>query len=142
MSASSIVVRRPLIVKNESVADRPAKARNYQDLDVWKKGIEIVDLVYELTESLDSAERFGLCTQMRRAAVAIPSNSAEGFVRAHPKEYRQFCHVALGSCAELDTQAVIASRRQLVGATDVVALREALDHESRMLMNLIKRLRG
>ncbi len=79
------------------------KVRSYRELDVWKKGIEIVDLVYEITKKFPNEERYGLATQMQRAAVSIPSNIAEGFARQHTKEYQQFCYISLGSCAELET---------------------------------------
>ena len=113
---------------------------SYKDLDVWKKGIEIVDRVYEITATFPSEERFGLVVQMQRSAVSIPSNVAEGFARQRTKEYQQFCRVSLGSCAELETQAIIANRRGYVAAEVMTRLEELLDHESRMLMNLIKRL--
>jgi len=117
------------------------KVQSYKELDVWKKGIEIVDLVYELTNKFPPEERYGLVAQMHRAAVSIPSNIAEGFTRQHTKEYQQFCHVALGSCAELETQTIIAQRRSYAPSERFEELLERLDHESRMLMNLIKRLR-
>jgi four helix bundle protein len=117
------------------------KVRSYKELDVWKKGIEVVDLLYEVTTNkFPKEERYGLAAQMQRAAVSIPSNVAEGFARKHTKEYQQFCYIALGSCAELETQLIIAQRRKYVSAEDFATLEEYLDHESRMLMNLIKSL--
>jgi four helix bundle protein len=86
------------------------KISSYKDLEVWKKGIEIVDLVYEVTKRFPAEERFGLATHMQRTALSIPSNIAEGFARQHKKEYQQFCSIALGSCAELETQAIVAKR--------------------------------
>ncbi|MBE0517379.1 MAG: four helix bundle protein [Methanophagales archaeon] len=118
------------------------KVRSYKELDVWKKGIEIVDLVYEVTNKFQKEERYGLAAQMQRASVSIPSNIAEGFSRKHTKEYQQFCYIALGSCAELETQLIIAQRRNYVSAEDFATLEEYLDHESRMLMNLIKSLKS
>lgn len=117
------------------------KIASYKELDVWKNGIEIVDLVYELTKRFPGEERYGIVAQMQRTAVSIPSNIAEGFARQHTKEYQQFCHIALGSCAELETQTIIAQRRGYVSVGQTTALLERLDHESRMLMNLIKRLK-
>ena len=117
------------------------KIQSYKELDVWKKGIEIVDLVYAATEKYPNEEKYGLATQMQRAAISIPSNIAEGFARHHTKEYQQFCYIALGSCAELETQLIIALRRNYVSAELNERLTEHLDHESRMLMNLIKSLR-
>jgi four helix bundle protein len=118
------------------------KIKSYKELDVWKKGIEIVDGVYKMTGKFPKEERYGLANQMQRAAVSIASNIAEGFARQHTKEYQQFCYIALGSCAELETQLIIAQRRNYVSSEAFSELEDYLDHESRMLMNLIKSLRG
>lgn len=117
------------------------KIKSYKELDVWKKGIEIVDLVYEVTNKFPTEERYGLAAHMQRTAVSIPSNVAEGFTRQHTKEYQQFCYIALGSCAELETQLIIAQRRNYLSSEDFAKLEEYFDHESRMLMNLIKSLK-
>jgi len=118
------------------------KIKSYKELDIWKKGIEIVDVVYKMTGKFPKEERYGLASQMQRAAVSIASNIAEGFARQHTKEYQQFCYIALGSCAELETQLIIAQRRNYVSSEAFSELEDYLDHESRMLMNLIKSLRG
>jgi four helix bundle protein len=117
------------------------KIKSYKDLEVWKKGIDIVDLVYAVTIRFPSSEKFGLASQMRRAAVSIPSNVAEGYARQHRKEYQQFCSVALGSCSELETQTIITQRRSYASSAELNQLEELLDHESRMLMSLIKKLK-
>lgn len=114
------------------------KITSYKDLDVWKKGIEIVDFVYEITAKFPTIERFGLASHMQRTSVFIPSNIAEGFLRQHAKEYRQFLYISRGSCGELNTQAVVSRRRNYVNENDFNKLEDMLDHESRMLMNLIK----
>ncbi len=77
---------------------------------------------------------------MRRASVSIPSNVAEGFNRFHNKEYRQLLYVALGSCAELETQVEITTDLQYLERKDRDRLIEKLDYETRMLRNLIKKL--
>lgn len=117
------------------------KVASYKELDVWKKGVEIVDLIYDLTKNFPAEEKFVLSAQMQRAAISIPSNIAEGFARQHTKEFQQFCHIALGSCAELETQLTIALRRKYTAAETSSKLSQILDHESRMLMNLIKSLK-
>jgi len=114
---------------------------NYQDLDVWKKGIDIGDLIYDLTAGFGRTEKYGLGQHMRRISESIPSNIAEGAVRQYTKEYMQFCYIALGSCAELETQVVLAGRRKLIDGKDDKELREYLNHEIRMIRNLIKSLR-
>ncbi len=116
------------------------KIRNFRDLDVWKKGIEIVKDVYETVNGFPKQEFYGLANQMQRCSVSIPSNIAEGFNRFHNKEYKQFLYVALGSCAELETQIEIAVVLKYINEQKKTSLLEKLDHESRMLRNLIKKL--
>ena len=116
------------------------KVKSHKELHVWKKGIEIVDRVYEITENLPQKELYALASQMQRATISIPSNIAEGFARGHTAEYRQFLRTALGSCAELDTHLIIATRRNYATNAQSTGLQEDLDHESRMIMNLIKSL--
>ena len=85
------------------------KIKKFQDLRIWQKGIEVVKDIYILTKKFPKEELCGLTSQMRRSAVSIPSNIAEGFRRYHNKEYKQFLYIALGSCAELETQIIIAN---------------------------------
>lgn len=118
------------------------KIRNFRDLDVWKLGKDIVLDVYRATADFPKDEMYGLVVQMRRASVSIPSNVAEGFNRLHNKEYRQFLYVALGSCAELETQVEIAMDLRYLGSEDRNRVLEKLDHETRMLRNLIKKLQS
>ncbi|MGD0077333.1 MAG: four helix bundle protein [Sedimentisphaerales bacterium] len=116
------------------------KVKDYKELKVWQKGIEIVDKVYTLTAKVPREELYGLTLQMRKASISIPSNIAEGFARGHTNEYRQFLRISLGSCAELDTQSIIAGRRKYITTQELDDLSENLNHESRMLMNLINSL--
>ena len=90
------------------------KVKDYKELKVWQKGIEIVDKIYSITDKFPKEELYGIVSQMRRAAISIPSNIAEGFVRHHTNEYKQFLYISLGSCAELDTQLIISNRRNYV----------------------------
>lgn len=116
------------------------KITNFRDLDVWKLGKDIVLDIYKATAAFPKEEVYGLVAQMRRASVSIPSNVAEGFNRFYNKEYRQFLHIALGSCAELETQLEIAMDLGYLERRDRDRLLEKLDHETRMLRNLIKKL--
>ena len=113
-------------------------ARSYRDLDIWKNGIEIVSGIYNVTKKFPKDEAFGLVVQMRRSAVSIPSNIAEGFARQYNKEYKQFLYVALGSCSELETQIIVGARQCYYSKEIKDKLLEQLDHESRMIMNMIK----
>ncbi len=116
------------------------KIKNFRDLDVWKLGKKIVLEVYRVTKEFPKEELYGLVGQMRRAALSTPTNVAEGFNRVHNREYRQFLFVALGSCAELETQVEVAFEIGYLSQADRDQLLGDLDHESRMLRNLIKRL--
>ena len=116
------------------------KIMNFRDLEIWKLGKEIVLDVYRTTGPFPKDEMYGLVSQMRRASVSIPSNVAEGFNRLHNKEYRQLLYVALGSCAELETQVEIAADLGYLEGTLQDRLIEKLDHETRTIRNLIKKL--
>jgi four helix bundle protein len=120
--------------------DAVMEIKSYKDLKIWQQGIEITDKIYNLTDKFPSQEMYGLTSQIRRSAISIPSNIAEGFVRSHQKEYKQFLYIALGSCAELATQLIITEKRRYAESNHVVGLAEALEVESRMIMSLIKKL--
>ncbi len=83
---------------------------SFKELIVWQKGIDLVETVYGVSTKLPSHEKFGLSSQITRAAVSIPSNVAEGYRRSNRKEYAHFCAIALGSAAELETQLIIINR--------------------------------
>ncbi|MFH1846373.1 MAG: four helix bundle protein [Candidatus Omnitrophota bacterium] len=116
------------------------KVKSYKDLRIWQKGIEIVDKIYEITDNFPKSELYGLVSQMRRASVSVPSNIAEGFVRGHRKEYKQFLYISLASCAELETHLIIANRRKYVTETKTKIISEEIDYESRMIVTLINKL--
>jgi len=112
----------------------------YRDLDIWKKGIDVVKDIYKLTEKFPKQEMYSLVSQMRRSAISIPSNPAEGFKRYHNEEYKQFLHMSLGSCAELETQITIAKELKYIQESQEAILLEKLDHIGRMISNLLKKL--
>jgi four helix bundle protein len=87
---------------------RGGEMKTHKDLDVWKDGIELVKLIYNLTSSFPKEEMYGLTSQIRRSGVSIPSNIAEGAARKSKKEFVQFLYIALGSIAELETQLIIS----------------------------------
>ena len=82
----------------------------YQDLKVWHKAISLIEIVYQVSKSFPSTETFGLTNQIRRAAISIASNIAEGAARRSQREFSQFISIALGSLAEVETQLIIANR--------------------------------
>jgi four helix bundle protein len=85
-------------------------AKSYRDLEVWRLGLDLVETVYRCTAEFPKSETFGLSAQMRRAAVSIPSNIAEGQARSSSKELLPFLSFSLGSLAELETQLELANR--------------------------------
>ena len=89
---------------------------SYKELEAYKKGYELVNVIYKMTKTFPREEMFGMTSQIRRAAIAIPSNIAEGYMRG-TKEYVQFLKVALGSCAELETQLMLSKDLSLCSET-------------------------
>jgi len=116
------------------------KIKSFKDLKIWQKGIQLVEDVYALSKALPKEEIYGLQSQLRRSAVSIPSNIAEGFARIHNKEYRNFLYIALGSCAELTTQIIIASRLKYIEGLKAETILSNIEVISKMTMSLIKKL--
>jgi four helix bundle protein len=114
--------------------------RTHENLEVWKKAVEFVVEIYDATKSFPSDEKFGLTSQIRRAAVSIPSNIAEGAARTSEKEFLYFLSNAQGSASELSTQVLIAFRLGFVAESTFRALRQRLDEIGRMLSGLSKHL--
>ncbi len=112
--------------------------RGHRDLDVWQKAVDFVSEVYEATRGFPSEEVFGLTSQMRRAAVSIPSNIAEGAARQSAKDFQRFLKVALGSAAELETQILIA--KNLGYLEDEVPVLDRLSEIRRMISGLLRSL--
>jgi len=113
---------------------------SYRDLDVWQLAMDIVVEIYRVTRAFPADERFGLVAQLRRAAVAIPSNIAEGHSRLGPGEFRRFVSIARGSAAEVDTQIAVAVALGLVVADEITSLSSTLDRLSKMLFSLYRSL--
>jgi len=116
------------------------KINHFRDLQIWEKGINLVKNIYSSTNNFPTSETYGLVSQMRRSAVSIPSNIAEGFKRYHNNEFRQFLYISLGSCAELETQLVIANELNYINYETRENIIEDINHVSRMIYNLIKKL--
>jgi len=115
---------------------------NYKELDVWRKGMDLVELIYLLTKKFPPEEKFGLVSQMQRSAVSIPSNIAEGWGRGSTSEYIYFLRVAKGSLLELETQVLIAERLKYILNEQTIELNSKIDDISRMLSRLIKSLKN
>lgn len=109
--------------------------RAHEDLDAWKLGMDVVDAVYQLTASFPREEMFTLTSQMRRAAISIPTNIAEGAAKESDKDKLRFYIISRGSLSELETELKIAERQHYVD--DTKALDKLLYRESRVLSGLI-----
>src|SRR3989339_467371 len=112
------------------------KSRSYRELEVWKLSIDFVKKVYQVTHNFPDSEKFGLINQIRRAAVSIPSNIAEGQGRNSTKEFRQFLAISLGSLAELETQLIIAKEIEYLTQNGLDALLTPLDRIRKMIKGL------
>jgi four helix bundle protein len=114
--------------------------RSYKHLVVWQKGIGLARIIYRITQGFPTEERFGLVAQMRRAAVSISSNVAEGQARHTTGEFIQFISHAEGSLAELDTQLLLAVELQFCRDSDAAPSLQLVEEQRRMLNALRRKL--
>ena len=117
---------------------RENKVRTHRDLDVWKKSIDLVTLIYKYTADYPKDEMYGLTSQIRRCAVSIPSNIAEGSARTTRKDFSHFLAIALGSVAELETQLIISKNLNYLPETVLNELMPELISIRRMTLGLRK----
>jgi four helix bundle protein len=111
---------------------------NHKDLDIWKMGLDIVERIYQITVKFPKDEQFGLTAQMRRAAVSIPSNIAEGAARNSKREFLQYQYISLGSLSEVETQLLIANRLGYLNDQEIL---EHVEHLRMKMLNFIKYLK-
>jgi four helix bundle protein len=116
--------------------------KTHKDLDVWKDGISFVTKVYKMTSSFPKEEMYGITSQIRRAAISIPSNIAEGAARKTTNEFRQFLYISLSSAAELNTQLIISHNLGFLDMDNTDKLNSELDSLSRRIQGLIKSLKN
>jgi len=119
-----------------------SNVRSYRDLLVWQKSIDLAEMIYLDSKSFPAEERFGLTSQIRRAAVSVPANIAEGAARTGTGEYLQFLSVASGSLAEVETFLILAERLKLLSADRTQTLLTHCEEISRMLAGLKRSLRS
>jgi len=113
---------------------------SYRDLEVWQRGMDLTEHLYAATQSFPDEERFGLTAQLRRAAISVPSNVAEGWGRAATKDYVRFLRIARGSLAEMETQLAIAHRLGYLREQELIDLLKETTIEGKMLLSLIRSL--
>ncbi|MEP5613066.1 MAG: four helix bundle protein [Cyclobacteriaceae bacterium] len=114
----------------------------YKDLEVWKKAMDLSYKIYELTKEFPSEEKFGLISQMRRCAVSVPSNIAEGAGRNTNGEFKQFLGIAQGSAFELETQTLIANRMNFLKNNESDSIIEEVTSISNMIFKLKQHLKS
>jgi four helix bundle protein len=118
------------------------RMKSYKELKVWQKAINLVTLVYQLSRTFPKEEQYGLTAQMRRAAVSIPSNIAEGWGRNSTKEYIQFLTIARASLMELETQLIIAEKLKYLQLQQLENAAPEIETVGKMLNALITRLKN
>ena len=114
------------------------KISTHKDLAVWQESMDFVANIYLITKNFPNEEKFGLVSQMRRSAVSIPSNIAEGAARQSSLEFKKFLYYSLGSCAELETQILIANKIGFIEENP--DLFKKMNHIKSMLSGLIRKL--
>ena len=113
---------------------------SYKDLIIWQKGIDLVTAIYDFTKDFPKEEMFGLTSQIKRAAVSIPTNIAEGRFRGSRKDFNNFLRIAYASGAELETELYISENLKFGEIEKLKKVRAILDEEMRMLNVMIKKL--
>ena len=114
--------------------------KTHKDLDVWKDSIVFVTRIYKMTSTFPKEEMYGITSQMRRAAISVPSNIAEGAARKTTNEFRQFLYIALSSAVELETQIIISCNLGFLNQKESNDLATELDSISRRIQGLLKSL--
>jgi len=117
-----------------------AMMKSHHDLDVWKTSIEFVEFIYKISAQFPKEEIYGLSSQIRRAAVSVPSNIAEGAARQSNQEFIQFLYISLGSLSEVETQIYIAYKLGYMENIDKININ--IVNIKKMLLGLIKYLKG
>lgn len=115
--------------------------KDFKRLKTWQKGIKLVVDIYKTSRIFPKEELYGLTSQMRRSAISIPSNIAEGSGRGTDKDFNRFLDVALGSSFELETQLIIANRLKFLNDNDYSSLAGQLDEEQKMIIGLQKKFK-
>lgn len=117
-----------------------SEVKSFKDLFVWQKGMHLVKFSYAHTNKFPESEKFGLTSQIRRCAISVPANIAEGWGRKSTKSYMQFLRVACGSLYELQTHFLIAKELDYINTVECDEMELLIGEDSRMLYSLINAL--
>ena len=118
------------------------KPRTIREIRVWQKSMDLAVASYQASARFPSDERFGLVSQIRRAASSVPANIAEGFGRWNSREFSRFLAIASGSLRELETHFLIAERLGYVSAIQLKSILDAIDEIARMIYSMLSRIRA
>jgi four helix bundle protein len=116
--------------------------KNFKELNIWKRGIELVKSIYTLSRGLPAEEKFGMISQLTRAAVSIPANIAEGSSRNSERDYARFLQIALGSAFEVQIYLVIAKEMSWATNEKLMPIELLLEEEIKMMYSFIRKLGG
>ena len=119
-----------------------AKIKNYRDLVVWQKAMDLTTMLYQIVRKLPKEETYALSDQMRRAAISIPSNIAEGFGRNSTKEYTHFLYITKGSVCELETQLMLCVRIEYLTEIEIQPIMILLEEIGKMIATITKNLKA
>ena len=114
--------------------------QNYRGLDVWQRGMDLIDEAYDVSELFPSSERFGMASQLQRASLSVPTNIAEGHGRSHRGDYLRFLSIARGSVCEVETLLLAAVRREYVTQERIAVAWDLCQRVGQMLLRLIESL--
>jgi four helix bundle protein len=116
--------------------------RNFRKLTIWKNGIEIVKHIYKLSDKIPSEEKFGLRSQINRAAVSIPSNIVEGCSRNSEIEFKRYLEIAMGSIFEVETQLIIAKELDFIKSEELTIIFSLIETEVIMINSLVQKIKN
>ena len=115
---------------------------NYKNLEIWQRSVKLATDIYEISKSFPVEEKYGLISQIRRCAVSVPSNIAEGAGRDSNKDFKRFVNIAYGSLCELETQLIIAQNLELINLDTHSTLEDEIIEIQKMMYTFSKKLKG
>lgn len=112
--------------------------KTHKDLEVWRRSVDFVTEIYLVTQSFPKSEQYGLTSQLRRAAVSVPSNISEGAARKSPTEFKRYLHISLGSLSEVETQLLISKNLNFLSEDSFESLIQEQGNLARLTQGLIR----